>query len=76
MTNVPSFKDELTRISNEYTVIEKFKGVLLDRARNGYRFHSFEISKYSPKAFAVIKEFIFDENFTTAFDETRFIVYW
>lgn len=76
MTNVPSFRDELTRISNEYTVIEKFKGVLLDRARNGYEAYSFEISMYSPEEFAVIKEFIFDEGFTTAFNETEFIVYW
>lgn len=76
MTNLPSFKDELTRISNEYTVIEKFKEVLLDRAKNGYRSYSFEIGKYFPEAFAVIKEFIYDENFTTAFDETKVTIYW
>lgn len=76
MTNVPSFKDELFRIANEYTIIETFKGVLLDRARNGYTYYSFEISKYSPKAYAVIEEFIFDENFTMACDETKVTIYW
>ena len=76
MTNVPSFRDELTRISEEYTVIEKFKGVLLDRARNGYRSYSFEINNYPPKAFAVIEEFVFDENLTMAFNETKATIYW
>lgn len=76
MTNVPSFRDELTRISEEYTVIEMFKGTLLLRAKSGYRSYSFEISKYCPEAYAVIKEFIYDENFTTAFDETKVTIYW
>lgn len=76
MTNVPSFKDELTRIAEEYTVIEMFKGTLLDRAKNGYRSYSFKISNYSPEAFAVIEEFIYDENFTMAFNETTVTIYW
>lgn len=76
MTDVPSFRDELTRITDEYIVIVKFKEVLLDRARNGYGSYSFEISKYSPEAYAVIKKFIYDESFTTAFDETKVSIYW
>lgn len=76
MTNVPSFRDELTRISNEYTVIEMFKGTLLDRARSGYRSYSFKISNYSPEVFTVIEEFIYDENFTMAFNETKVTIYW